>query len=987
VELPGAIIDQLHSMGSQQINVFISYARRDAADLAMRLRTDLAGYGLDVWLDTGRIDGGTTWTVEIEHAIDGSEVVLALLTPASYVSDICRAEQLRSLRRRKKVIPVLALAGADVPLHLETKHYRDFTKPAAYRAQMRLLLEDIRSGTGVVELRPAFGSTSYVTVPPLPRNYLARPAAVTNLRDRVLIDEPGPGIGLTALRGMGGIGKSILAIALCRDEAVQQAFPDGIVWTTVGREPAYPLITRMQEVRRALGDEPAAQESELQCIDRYRTTLQTKTALVVVDDVWRSKDIEPFLADAPRSRVLFTTRDASIAAATGAQEHEVGLLTIEESRSLLAQWSGVAVDALPPDARDVIDECERLPLALSMVGAMLRGKPPLFWSHVLKRLQGADLDKIQAQFPGYPHPNLLRVIEVSVNALDDLERERYLSLAVLMEDMTVAVPVQRTLWDANEMDALDTTERFISLSLASRDGEAGAIHLHDLQLDYIRGRYPDAEILGLVRSAVRLSWHVLEHHPMQCASQLVGRLLLHRAAPAIKQFITRTTRAAPLPWLRPLLPTLRGAGTSLVRTLEGHGRLVNAVALTPDTRYVVSASWDATLKMWDLNSGQLVYTLQGHTDEVSAVAVSADGQLAASASHDMTVKVWDLTTGALLRTLWGHEDVVTGVAVSPDGQWVISASNDASLRIWELPTGQLLRTFRGHAGKVTGVALTGDGKRAVSASLDKTLKVWDTTNGEVVHTLEGHTDKVNGVAVAHNGWAVSASRDGTLKVWDLSTGSVVRTLQGHSKGVNSVAVSRNGERAVSGSQDSTVKVWNVKDGRLVRTLDDNDIVRGMAVSADGRWAVSASRDRTVKLWDIEAELTHTATRSSITALAMIPDGKRALCASHYAVEILDIDSGVVLQTLTTSPLTITCVAVSANGKQVVTGSWDNIVKVWDLETGQLRRTLEGHSDWIEGVAVTPDNRRVISDSVQYLSEIHNIFYFLIVFLQQEQNPK
>src|SRR4051812_9320964 len=89
-------------------SIFLSYARRDGAELTLRLQKDLASAGLDIWLDTERIGGGVTWTVEIELAIDRAQVVLAILTPGAYSSEICRAEHLRSLRLNKCVIPLLA---------------------------------------------------------------------------------------------------------------------------------------------------------------------------------------------------------------------------------------------------------------------------------------------------------------------------------------------------------------------------------------------------------------------------------------------------------------------------------------------------------------------------------------------------------------------------------------------------------------------------------------------------------------------------------------------------------------------------------------------------------------------------------------------------------------------------------------------------------------------------------------------------------------
>ena len=129
--------------------VFISYARIDGAELAQRLQGDLRNKGYDAWLDTHRIRGGSTWTTEIETAIDEADYVLALLTPGSYASEICRAEQLRSLRKGKCVIPLQAQRGTEIPLHLEQKNYRDFTTDSTYTKAFAELLEDIHARSGI----------------------------------------------------------------------------------------------------------------------------------------------------------------------------------------------------------------------------------------------------------------------------------------------------------------------------------------------------------------------------------------------------------------------------------------------------------------------------------------------------------------------------------------------------------------------------------------------------------------------------------------------------------------------------------------------------------------------------------------------------------------------------------------------------------------------------------------------------------------------
>jgi hypothetical protein len=245
------------------------------------------------------------------------------------------------------------------------------------------------------------------------------------------------------------------------------------------------------------------------------------------------------------------------------------LLTGPESRQVLARWAGCEPESLPPPAGEIIAECGNLPLALAMTGAQLRGKPLAHWNLVLGYLRRADLAAIKARFPE-PHTSLFRAIEVSFEALrrEDAESaRRYVALTVLLEDMTAAPVVQQTLWNTSDAEALQTATRLTELSLATFD-ETGAIRLHDLQLDYVRKQYPDAEALGLIHGAVRLSANAIEKDARQFAPQLVGRLLPHREIPAIRMFTEKLAEGAPTPWLQPLHEALVPPGTPLVRTLE-----------------------------------------------------------------------------------------------------------------------------------------------------------------------------------------------------------------------------------------------------------------------------------------------------------------------------------------------------------------------------------------------------------------------------------
>ena len=407
---------------------------------------------------------------------------------------------------------------------------------------------------------------------------------------------------------------------------------------------------------------------------------------------------------------------------------------------------------------------------------------------------------------------------------------------------------------------------------------------------------------------------------------------------------------------------------ALVRTLEGHTDGVNGVAVTADGRWVVSASEDNALMVWDLGSGKLVRTLEGHISGVTGVAVTADGRWAVSASHNHTLMVWDLGSGQVVGTLKGHTSGAGGVAMTTDGRWAVSASYDTTLKVWDLRNKQLVYTLQGHTDEVIGVAVTADGRWAVSASYDTTLKVWDLRSGQLVHTLEGHTQQVAGVAATADGrWAVSASYDRTLKVWDLRSGQLVRTLEGHTHYVTSVAVTVDGRWVVSASSDQTLKIWELRSGQLVRTLEGHtSIVTAVTITADGRWVVSASYDRTLKVWDLRSGQNARAFEGHawrVNGVAVTTDGCWAVSASHDGtLKVWDLGNGEIVRTLEGHTDRVNGVAVTADGRWAVSASGDKTLKVWDLSNGRIVRTLEGHVDWVTGVAVTTDGRWAISAS-------------------------
>ena len=253
-------------------------------------------------------------------------------------------------------------------------------------------------------------------------------------------------------------------------------------------------------------------------------------------------------------------------------------------------------------------------------------------------------------------------------------------------------------------------------------------------------------------------------------------------------------------------PSLQTQTWRCVQTLCDHSAGVASIAISPDGQILASASYDKSVKLWNLCTGDLIDTLSGHSLSVIGVAFSPDGQILASGSWDKTINLWNLHKRDLIISLAGHSGRVGHIVISPNGQVLSSASWDNSIKLWNLHTKNIIATLSGHSDTVTGVAFSPNGQLIASSSVDKTIKLWNLNMGD--NTLSGHSKPVIGVAFSPDGQILSSgSWDKTIKLWNPHTGGLIDTLYGHSDQVNRVTFSPDGQILVSASQDKTIKIW------------------------------------------------------------------------------------------------------------------------------------------------------------------------------------
>jgi WD40 repeat protein len=393
------------------------------------------------------------------------------------------------------------------------------------------------------------------------------------------------------------------------------------------------------------------------------------------------------------------------------------------------------------------------------------------------------------------------------------------------------------------------------------------------------------------------------------------------------------------------------------RVYVGHTDWVYRLDLNQDGTRVLSGSKDMTMRLWNVETGELLRTFpaddpattdiaEGHSKDVVGVAFSPDERLAASTSFDNTARIWDIETGQTLRILGEVGDntalYVWDVAFSPEGR--ILATGADTIRLWDVETGDLLVTFpaddpntearEGHTRLIRGVVFSPDGRYLISSSDDTYALVWDVETVKVIRQFK-HGGIVFHAHLSPDGTSlVTATQDKMFYLWNFETGELRLTGKGHTAHVYSAWFSPDQTMILTVSQDKSIRLWNPETGAETRRFIGHlERVYDVAFLPNGGQFITSSYDGTLRLWDIQTD---------------------------ESIRKLEGHEKTVYQPI-----------FNADGTRIVSPSSDKTVRLWNVETGELLRTygpdnpdtpdvLEGHSDLAINVAFSPDETRILS---------------------------
>ena len=381
-----------------------------------------------------------------------------------------------------------------------------------------------------------------------------------------------------------------------------------------------------------------------------------------------------------------------------------------------------------------------------------------------------------------------------------------------------------------------------------------------------------------------------------------------------------------------------------LKTWAAHGNKVTAISFSKNGQTLATAGGeDGLARIWTVTGNKLGELKHPQIKKMLGVSLSPDGKFVATASDDNRARIWTVN-GQEIRRLEGHQGWVTVVNFSPNGQSIATGSNDGIVKLWNAKTGDQLQDFRGHRGVVLTASFSGDGKRLVSAGRDGFVRLWNLSDRPVQRLeLTGFKDDVNAIAFSPDGKTIAgAGNEGVMRLWDAKSGKelkvwkeAIQRVSSSENNVQDIAFSPDGKFIVAGGLNVPIaRVWNLKgsltepQANLNTNKETQEIHQGdimtVAVSPDSQLVATGGTDKMMRIWKPKS-----------------PNGELVKVTQQHENPIFSV-------------------VFTADKKQIVTADGDGNVAFWDLDGNQIKKLDKLHQTQISGLVITPDGNQIVT---------------------------
>lgn len=370
-------------------------------------------------------------------------------------------------------------------------------------------------------------------------------------------------------------------------------------------------------------------------------------------------------------------------------------------------------------------------------------------------------------------------------------------------------------------------------------------------------------------------------------------------------------------------------------------------------QHILTAHADGKMKFFDLK-GNIIRSFDRHLKQVNGMWLSnPDEKQLLTFSDDQTVRLWDVQTGEIVFT-WEANDKVQAAAFSADGQYVAAGDDTGKVYLWSRITGELEKTFSGgekHHAKVAHLAFqpkvdnVSKGLILAASFDDHSVWMWSTQTKDVEYSFSQLGEVAKHAAFSPDGRHLMATSDSFIRVWDVEKGQLIQKIGGHEGDVVYSAYANDGQWIISAGSDNTARLWATAsiDNNFKILTGHTNVIKKTVFSPNGKYLLSISEDYTAKLWRTESEkmgelLASFELNQEISDVLFSPNNQSFAIAARNNVKRWDINKNP-LPELVGHTNKINRIKFSANGEQILTTSNDHTAKLWNAGTSELIKTF------------------------------------------------
>jgi WD40 repeat protein len=813
---------------------------------------------------------------------------------------------------------------------------------------------------------------------------------------------------VVGLIGIGGSGKTELALRLAYKYKDENRFPAGIFWLPVTGDDKQTLQQQLAALCADAdylpeGDDVTNPENERRRARHLcRWLAEHSDALLILDNV---EQIDPLLREllpsfagqGLRCTIFYTSRRDDPPAYV--RPYKVGALTEKGALSLLLeQRTKELALALAGDqsaesqaARSICDYVERLPLALTLLSDLLQDTD-LTLTHLWEEQQqrgtiaitrfGQDILKaklftcFEQSWEKITLPTAQHVFKLAVHFPEVLPIQRWLlGLLANLKGHTRLESLGEACWELQRWGLIKVGDDGISLHSLIR--EFGRLLVQDDPQHSTWLTEANNRLLSAFTEIDHLRDRVLAQGYWSCLSDIQEALNYARLLS-----IPQLALLERIEYWMARESYLLGDITTWPKELPAlfyqqfYNHFVEEGYPLPE-EIETNNSWIRQLNRVGTGDQTLLGELW-HPNEVTSVAFSPNNRSLLTACADDKARLWDVASGQLLRTFVGHSASVMRAVFSPDGQTIATCSLDETARLWDVASGREICVLRGHEKGIQSIAFSPDGTQVATASEDRTARVWNVADGQMVFYLAQHRGMLADVAFSPDGkQLVTCATDGNVLLWDIENEQVIATLLEDSDAQRSVAFSPDGTLVAMSSIDG-VLLWDVARQRISRRFattytEQAYYITQVGFSPGGRYlAVSSgnggSKNNMAQIWKIDTgELWCTfRQRDMISSVAFSPDGTKVATGSFdHTVRIWRFLSQPTTEPAAAYDGEIMSMQFSTDGRQLAVATNERAVRLWNVQSEEMGEgvlvpsLLPGNSAWAASIALSRDGKKVV----------------------------